>query len=59
MRITEIWFEGEDLCGRDENGKVYRQSLLWYPPLQAATDGQRSRYPWIQETIERARDVYP
>lgn len=43
MKITEIWFEGEDLCGRDENGKVYRQSLLWYPPLQAATDRQRSR----------------
>ncbi len=44
MKIKEIWFEGEDLCGRDESGKVYRQSLLWYPALQEATDEQRARH---------------
>lgn len=44
MKIKEIWFADEHLYGRDEKGKVYRQSLLWYPSLQTATDEQRSRY---------------
>ncbi len=44
MKIKEIWFAGEDLCGRDESGKVYRQSLLWYPALREATDEQRARH---------------
>ena len=36
MKITEIWFVDDHIYGRDENGKEYRQSLLWYPKLRAA-----------------------
>ena len=28
MKITEIWFSGDQIFGRDEKGKVYSQSLL-------------------------------
>ena len=31
MKIKEIWFDGEHIYGRDEEGKEYSQSLLWYP----------------------------
>ena len=34
MKITEIWFSGDQIFGRDEKGKVYSQSLLWYPRLK-------------------------
>lgn len=44
MTIKKIWFEGDYLYGEDENGKVYRQSLLWYKRLRAATDVQRQEY---------------
>lgn len=44
MKIKEIWFDTEHIYGRDEEGREYRQSLLWYPKLQAATDDQRSSY---------------
>ena len=44
MKIKEIWFDTEHIYGRDEEGREYRQSLLWYPKLQAATDEQRSSY---------------
>ena len=42
--ITEIWFEGEWLYGRDKEGNVYRQSFLWYPRLYLATPEQRNNY---------------
>lgn len=44
MKITKIWFEGDYLFGRDENGNVLRQSLLWYKNLRKATDEQRANY---------------
>ena len=44
MKITEIWFAGEYIYGKDENGKEYRQSLLWYPRLLAASEDERKKY---------------
>lgn len=44
MKIKEIWFEGDYLHGRDEEGKEYRQSLLWYPQLRKASEEERMRY---------------
>lgn len=44
MKIKEIWFKGDYLYGRDENGKEYRQSLLWYPKLRKANDNARMEY---------------
>jgi len=44
MKIKEIWFDGEHIYGRDEEGKEYSQSLLWYPKLRMANDEQRSKY---------------
>ena len=43
-RIKEIWFEGDYLYGRDEEGKVRRQSLLWYPQLRKASGEERAQY---------------
>ena len=44
INIKEIWFDGDYLYGRDEDGKVYRQSLLWYPQLRKASDEERGKY---------------
>ncbi len=44
MKIIEIWFEEKEIKGRDENGKVYQQSLLWYPKLLKATEKERAKY---------------
>ena len=44
MKIIEIWFDANFIYGKDEEGKEYKQSLLWYPRLQAASDEERSRY---------------
>lgn len=44
MIIKEIWFDNDQIFGRDETGKVYSQSLLWYPKLKAATPEQRMQY---------------
>ena len=44
MKIKEIWFDGDSICGRDETGREYSQSLLWYPKLREATEEERSRY---------------
>lgn len=44
MKITEIWFTADHIHGRDEEGKEYRQSLLWYPKLHAASDDERNTY---------------
>ena len=41
MKIKKIWFENDQIYGRDENGQVYNQSLLWYPSLRAATAAER------------------
>ena len=44
MKITKIWFDDEHLVGEDENGNVYKQSLLWYPKLRTASAEERSQY---------------
>lgn len=44
MKIEKIWFDGDYLYGLGDDGKVYRQSLLWYPRLRKASDEERSKY---------------
>ena len=44
MVIKEIWFEKDQLYGKDEAGHVFSQSLLWYPRLKDATAEQRMAY---------------
>ena len=44
MKIKEIWFDAEHIYGRDEEGREYSQSLLWYPKLRMATDEERAAY---------------
>lgn len=44
MKIKEIWFDNDYLYGRDEDGKEYKQSLLWYSRLRVATDEERGNY---------------
>ena len=51
MKITEIWFEGDHICGKDGQGNTYRQSLLWYPALMSATDEQRNAYSFGMDGI--------
>ena len=40
-KILKIWFDGEWLYGHGDDGRVYRQSLLWYKPLMKATPEER------------------
>ena len=44
MKIARIWFEGDYLYGQGDNGRIYRQSLLWYPGLHWATEQERRDY---------------
>ena len=44
MKITEIWFKGDYLYGKGDDGHVYWQSLLWYPTLRAASEEERRNY---------------
>ena len=44
MKIVEIWFDTDYLYGKDEEGRNYRQSLLWYPKLKGATKEEREKY---------------
>lgn len=44
MKIEKIWFDGDYIYGKGNDGKQYRQSLLWYPRLRSATDSQRGDY---------------
>ena len=44
MKIKEIWFDADYIYGRDEEGKEYKQSLLWYPKLRTASADERSQY---------------
>ena len=43
-KINEIWFDSEWLYGQGDDGKVYRQSLLWYSHLQTASEEDRRQY---------------
>lgn len=51
MIIKRIWFDTDHIYGEDENEKVYKQSLLWYPKLMAATDEERNQYNFGFEGI--------
>lgn len=42
--ISKIWFEGDWLYGLGDDGKTYRQSLLWYKRLKAASPKEREEY---------------
>ena len=44
MKIKEIWFDADYIYGKDEEGKEYKQSLLWYPQLRQANDEERIKY---------------
>lgn len=44
MKIQEIWFDVDYIYGRDEEGREYKQSLLWYPRLLQANDDDRGKY---------------
>ena len=44
MKIREIWFDADYIYGRDEEGREYKQSLLWYPRLRQANDEERGNY---------------
>ena len=44
MKIRKIWFDGDYLYGEGDDGKTYRQSLLWYPRLREASEQERSQY---------------
>lgn len=43
-KIDKIWFDGEWLYGLGDDGKTYRQSLLWYGDLLEASDADREKY---------------
>lgn len=42
--ITKIWFDDEFLYGLGDDGKEYKQSLLWYDRLRNASDDERAKY---------------
>ena len=42
--INRIWFDGDWLYGLGDDGKTYRQSLLWYSHLRNASESQRANY---------------
>ena len=44
MKIVKIWFDDTYIYGENEDGKVFRQSLLWYPALMNASDIERTEY---------------
>ena len=61
-KIEKIWFDGEWLYGLGDDGKTYRQSLLWYKNLMHATQEQRLEYEistivHIPEHVRSAGDV--
>ena len=43
-KIVKIWFDGECLYVLGDDGKTYRQSLLWYKNLMHATAEHRQEY---------------
>lgn len=44
MKITKIWFDTNYIHGLGDDGKEYRQSLLWYPELKDASEAERAKY---------------
>lgn len=54
-KIKRIWFDGEWLYGLGEDGKTYRQSMLWYKDLLNASEEERDRYEISFEGIHWGR----
>lgn len=44
MKIIKIWFDDDYIYGSDEDGRTYRQSLLWYKNLLKADNVERAKY---------------
>jgi hypothetical protein len=44
MKIGKIWFSDDWLYGQGDDGRVYRQSLLWYKRLLRASPEERTQY---------------
>ena len=42
--MKRIWFDSEYIYAENEDGKILKQSLLWYPALREATDEQRNTF---------------
>ena len=44
MKLSKLSFDNGFIYAQDESGRMYKQSLLWYPALMSATDEQRQNY---------------
>ena len=44
LTINKIWFDGDWLYGIGDDGKTYRQSLLWYKRLKYASPKERGEF---------------
>lgn len=44
MKLSKLSFDKDFIYAQDEKGRIYKQSLLWYPALMSATDQQRQNY---------------
>lgn len=44
MKLVDLRFDEDYIYATDENGRVLKQSLLWYPRLKSASGDVRSKY---------------
>ena len=44
LKMKKLWFEENNIFILTDDGKEFRQSLLWYRRLLYATDQQRNNY---------------
>ncbi len=44
MTVTRVWFDNEYIYIEDADGRIMKQSLLWYSRLRAASDEERANY---------------
>lgn len=42
--MKRIWFESDYIYAETDEGKTFRQSLLWYPKLRDASEEERNEY---------------
>lgn len=42
--MKKIWFDSNYIYAESTDGKVLKQSLLWYPALKSASDEERAAY---------------
>ncbi len=42
--MKKIWFDKDYIYAMSEDGKEMKQSLLWYPALESASDAARADY---------------